>query len=62
MREKLTKGLNNFLISGVLPLFGDITAQQLFFRQAPLRLLWLIGQVGLTLLLCGVLFHDPENV
>ena len=54
-------GLNNFLVTGVLPLFSSITSQQLSFSQAPLHLLWLVGQVGLTVLFCEVFFKDKGN-
>jgi membrane protease YdiL (CAAX protease family) len=48
-------GLNNF-VTGALPVLSGVSSQVLFFSQTPSQFLWLVGQVGLTLLLSHVMF------
>jgi membrane protease YdiL (CAAX protease family) len=48
-------GLNNF-VTGALPVLSGVTSRELFFSQTLSQFLWLVGQVGSTLLLSYVLF------
>jgi membrane protease YdiL (CAAX protease family) len=48
-------GLNNF-VTGALPVLSGVSYRELFFNQTPFQILWLVGQVGLTLLLSHVMF------
>jgi membrane protease YdiL (CAAX protease family) len=56
----LIHGLNNIATS-LLFLFYGITHRQLFFDQTHIQLPWLIGQVGLTLLFCRILFKENDE-
>ncbi|MGD8750345.1 MAG: CPBP family intramembrane metalloprotease [Anaerolineales bacterium] len=48
-------GLNNF-VTGALAVLSGVSSKVLFFSQIPFQFLWLVGQVGLTLLLSHVMF------
>jgi membrane protease YdiL (CAAX protease family) len=54
-------GLNNFAVSGILPLLTGISAPQVLFKQSAFQLAWLIGQVGVTIFIAKALFKSSEQ-
>jgi membrane protease YdiL (CAAX protease family) len=48
-------GLNNFAITGFLPMFSGIPVQQVSFIQPVFQLTWLAGQVGM-MVFCAQVF------
>jgi hypothetical protein len=54
-------GLNNFFVTGIFPMLTGISAYQVVFKQSTFKLIWLIGQVGVTLLLSHYLFNEEEQ-
>jgi len=48
-------GLSNFA-TGVFLLLTGVTTQEMLFSQPVVQLLWLVGQVGLVLLISRALF------
>jgi membrane protease YdiL (CAAX protease family) len=50
-------GLNNFFVTGLLPLLTGISAQQVIFKQSAFQLVWLIGQVGVAVLFARIFFN-----
>ena len=51
-------GLNNFVITGILPIMSGISTRELSNCQHSFQILWLVGQIVLTVFITGYLFEE----
>ena len=54
-------GFNNFATTGIYPVLAGISSQQVTWFQSIFQLVWLVGQVGLVLLLSRYFFKSKSS-